>query len=112
MRLTETLRTAYVRVAMAEGRRAQGGEEGRAMTTLHLTTPTMRHRSEASRPCVRTSADLLIGAAYLTPRPPHYARAASGPHRAPPTLGDRAVMWACGIAALFVAGLLLSEWLA
>lgn len=109
MRLTETPRTAYVRAAMAEGRRAQGGEEGRAMTTLHLTTPTMRHRSEASRPCVRTSADLLIGAAYLTPRPPHYARAASGPHRAPDTLGDKAVKWASAIGALVVAGLLVLE---
>lgn len=79
------------------------------MTTMHLTTPTMRHRSEASRPCVRTSADLLIGAAYLTPRPPHYARAASGPHRAPDTLGDKAVKWASAVGALVVAGLLVLE---
>lgn len=82
------------------------------MTTLHLTTPTMRHRSEASRPCVRTSADLLIGAAYLTPRPPHYARAASGPHRAPDTLGDRAVRWACVVALVFLVVLIGAERLA
>lgn len=54
---------------------------------------------------------LLIGSGHQRALPRH-ADPISGPHRAPPTLGDRAVMWACGIAALFVAGLLLSEWLA
>lgn len=54
---------------------------------------------------------LHIGSGHEKPLPRH-ADPISGPHRAPPTLGDRAVMWACGIAALFVAGLLLSEWLA
>ena len=35
--------------------------------------------------------------------------AISGPHRAPDTLGDKAVKWASAIGALVVAGLLVLE---
>lgn len=53
----------------------------------------------------------LIGSGHQRPLPAD-CEAVSGPHRAPATLGDRAVMWACAIGAATVAALLLAERLA
>ena len=46
-----------------------------------ITAPEMRHESESSRPLVRTSTGLLIGASHSPTRPVDYARSTSGPHR-------------------------------
>ncbi len=48
---------------------------------LTLIAPELRHESEASRPMVRTSTGLLIGASHQQPRPSHYSQAGSGPYR-------------------------------
>lgn len=50
-------------------------------TDLSIEAPELRHESEASRPMVRTSTGLLIGASHQQPRPSHYAQAGSGPYR-------------------------------
>ena len=46
-----------------------------------LEAPELRHEAEASRPMVRTSTGLLIGASHQQTRPYHYSQAGSGPYR-------------------------------
>lgn len=65
----------------------------------------------AARPvterCITTSTGIAIGCAHVrTERQPEPI---SGPWRKADTLADRAVVWACVLAGVFLAGLLIWE---
>lgn len=77
------------------------------MSTTTIHAPELR---PASQRCATTANGTEIGRSHS--RVSREPVAISGPHRAPATLGDRAVMWACGVGALAVAVLLIAERLA
>lgn len=83
------------------------------MPPITLTAPELRAAHESPRArYTRTATGIVIGGAWLRRATPAEAQAISGPARAPDTLGDKAVRWACGAGALAVAVLLVVERLA
>jgi hypothetical protein len=72
-----------------------------------ITAPELR---DAAERCATTANGTAIGRSHS--RVSREPVAISGPHRAPATLGDRAVRWACVVALVFLVVLIGAERLA